>query len=157
MLKLIKVTGDSLSPFFLPGDYVLTGNCPRLFGKISEGDTIVFSHDSFGLLIKEVSSVDPQLQQYNIKGSHPQSINSRKLAALITGSISSSLELLPRFRLLSVLTLMYNRVLRFRGISLLMNQYYIPAAQFSRKSISRNTQICADLVLKTDEDFKFLF
>ena len=82
MLKLIKVTGDSLSPFFLPGDYVLTGNCPRLFGKISEGDTIVFSHDSFGLLIKEVSSVDPQLQQYNIKGSHPQSINSRKLGPI---------------------------------------------------------------------------
>ena len=82
MLKLIKVTGDSLSPFFLPGDYVLTGNCPRLFGKISEGDTIVFSHDSFGLLIKEVSRVDPQLQQYSIKGHHHHSINSRKLGPI---------------------------------------------------------------------------
>lgn len=82
MLKLIKVTGDSLSPFFLPGDYVLTGNCPRLFGKISEGDTIVFSHGSYGLLIKEVSRVDPQLQQYSIKGRHPHSINSRKLGPI---------------------------------------------------------------------------
>lgn len=87
MLKLIKVTGESLSPFFLPGDYVLTGNCPRLFGKISEGDTIVFSHISYGLLIKEVSKVDPQLQQYSIKGIHPQSINGRKLGPIPFSSI----------------------------------------------------------------------
>ena len=82
MLKIIKVTGESLSPFYLPGDYVLIGNCPRLLSKITEGDTIVFSHSTYGLLIKEVSGVNQQLRHYIIKGSHPLSIDSGKLGPI---------------------------------------------------------------------------
>lgn len=87
MLKIIKVAGESLSPCFLPGDYVLIRKYAYLFGSISEGDIVVFTHPSLGLMIKEIYSVNSELHQIHVKGSHPLSVNSRKIGPINSADI----------------------------------------------------------------------
>lgn len=82
MLKIIKVTGESLSPFFLPGDYVLIGKCSYLFGGISKGDIVVFTHSAYGLMIKEIEIINSELGQIHVKGSHPLSVDSLKMGPI---------------------------------------------------------------------------
>jgi len=87
MIKIIKVTGESLSPFFVAGDYVLIGKCSYLFGAISEGDIVVFTHPSFGMMIKEIYKINSELQQFHVKGSHPLSIDSRQIGPIAAADI----------------------------------------------------------------------
>ncbi len=87
MIRIIKVTGESLSPLFLPGDYVIIGKCSYLFGALNKGDIVVFSHPSFGLMIKEIDSIDSMLQQIHVKGSHPLSVDSSQLGPIATTDI----------------------------------------------------------------------
>lgn len=87
MMKFIKVTGESLSPLFLPGDYVLIGKCSYLFGAISKGDVVVFSHPSYGLMIKEIDTINSELGQIQVKGSHPHSMDSSKIGSITAADI----------------------------------------------------------------------
>jgi phage repressor protein C with HTH and peptisase S24 domain len=87
MLKIIKVAGESLSPLFLPGDYVLVRKYTFLFGSISEGDIVIFTHPSYGLMIKEIYRVNSELQQIRVKGSHPLSVNSSKIGPIASANI----------------------------------------------------------------------
>jgi signal peptidase I len=87
VIKIIKVTGESLSPFFLPGDYVLIGKCAILFGPIKIGDIVVVFHPTYGLLIKEVTSVNQDSQEINLKGIHPHSINIRQIGPVALSEV----------------------------------------------------------------------
>ena len=87
MIKIIRVTGKSLSPLFSPGDYVLIGKCSYLFGAISKGDVVVFTHPSFGLMIKEIDKINSKLQQIHVKGSHPLSVDSRQIGPVAAADI----------------------------------------------------------------------
>jgi len=82
MIKIIKVTGDSLSPFFLPGDFVFTINNQVVCKNLRPGDTVVFTHNAYGRLIKTVLSNDIRSQTLQVKGSHPESISSAKLGPI---------------------------------------------------------------------------
>jgi len=87
MIKIVKVTGKSLSPFFLPGDYVITGNSPFLFGEICVGDTIVFPHPLYGLTIKNVRTVDSENQQILVEGNHSLSLTSAQIGPIKLSTI----------------------------------------------------------------------
>ena len=87
MLKFIKVTGESLSPLFLPGDYVLIAKCSNLLGGISKGDIVVFTHSSYGLMIKEIEWINSELGQILVKGSHPLSLDSVKIGPIAFADI----------------------------------------------------------------------
>ena len=87
MIKFIKVTGESLSPFFLSGDYVLIGKCSYLFGPIRKGDIVVYTHSSYGMMIKEVDRINSELQQIHVKGSHPLSLASRQIGPISVANI----------------------------------------------------------------------
>ena len=87
MIKIIKVTGESLSPFFLSGDYVLIGKCALLFGPIKIGDIVVFLHPTYGLLIKEVTSLNQDSQVISLKGSHPRSINNQQIGPVTMSEV----------------------------------------------------------------------
>lgn len=52
MLKLSKVKGISMLPFYIEGNYVLSIN-PRLT-KLKENDVIIFKHEIYGYLIKRI-------------------------------------------------------------------------------------------------------
>ena len=82
MIKIIKVTGSSLSPFFLPGEYVIVWRAPRKYKTLSPGDYVVFNHDQFGLLIKKVILNDPSGNYIEAEGIHPDSLSSQKIGKI---------------------------------------------------------------------------
>jgi len=76
MFKFIQVTGNSLSPSYQEGDYVLIGTCSFFFG-INEGNSIVFTHPDYGLLIKKVTQIHPSGDFFEVRGTQPRSVDSR--------------------------------------------------------------------------------
>jgi len=77
MLKLLKVTGNSLMPYYQEGDFVLTTKIPFLFKSLQRGDIIAFRHPAYGTLIKRVERIDPNTGDVFVLGTHPESIDSR--------------------------------------------------------------------------------
>ena len=82
MLKIIKVTGNSLSPFFLSGDFVLISTSHRQFKNLQEGDSVVFSHPEYGRLIKIIVINFPDSEYLKVTGIHKDSISSQKLGSV---------------------------------------------------------------------------
>ena len=79
MIKLIKVTGNSLSPSFLDGDYVLIGTRKRKLASYKIGDILVADHQLLGLIIKRVRANHPDTQTFELEGTNPASISSQKI------------------------------------------------------------------------------
>jgi phage repressor protein C with HTH and peptisase S24 domain len=79
MIKIIKVTGKSLSPIFLPGDYVITSKSKFLIKEFRLNDFIVFFHPALGVLIKKILDIDPGEKTFKVAGTNPSSISSRSL------------------------------------------------------------------------------
>ncbi len=82
MLKIIKVTGNSLSPFFLPGDYVIVRTNRSITQAVKPGATVVFEHPKYGQLIKRVLTNNPASKTLNVIGIHENSISSHKLGPI---------------------------------------------------------------------------
>jgi len=76
MLKLLKITGDSLTPEYQNGDFVIISKIPFLFTPPSPGDVIAFRQAGYGLLIKRIQHIT-QNGGVNVIGSHPESVDSR--------------------------------------------------------------------------------
>jgi len=83
VIKLLKVTGYSLSPFFLPDDYVLVVRSRFLIRQLKPGDIIAFLHSQYGLLIKKVENFDKDTEQIIVSGTHPSSIDSRQFGPIL--------------------------------------------------------------------------
>lgn len=78
MLRVIKVTGDSLSPDYREGDYVVITTIPFFLNRIQAGDVIVFQQPTFGTLIKKVAQVESAGDRFYVVGAHPGSVDSRR-------------------------------------------------------------------------------
>ena len=77
MFQLLKVTGDSLSPFFVQGDYVLVVKNPFILRRLKPGDVIVFHHPAYGVMIKRLQRLSDNGDGLFVLGSHPESNDSR--------------------------------------------------------------------------------
>lgn len=77
MFRLLKVRGQSLTPAFQEGDYVLIlqASFPGL--SIKAGDVIVFEQPPHGRLIKQVSQVLDSGHSFEVRGSQILSTDSR--------------------------------------------------------------------------------
>lgn len=82
MLRLLKVTGQSLTPEFQEGDFVLVVKIPFFFDSLHKGDIVVFRHPDYGTLIKQVSSINPEHGEIFVTGTHPFSVDSKQLGAI---------------------------------------------------------------------------
>jgi len=87
MLRLIKVTGDSLYPEYQSGDFVITSKIPVLFGSLKAGDVVVFYHQPHGLLIKRIERVESGGKQYYVLGTQVHSVDSRDFGPIDRGDI----------------------------------------------------------------------
>lgn len=87
MFKIIKVTGNSLSPFFLPGDYVVALTCGWLLRKLSPGDVIVFRHPEYGQMLKKVKGIARKTGAISVRGIHPESIDSRQFGPITPDAV----------------------------------------------------------------------
>jgi signal peptidase I len=81
MLRLLKITGDSLTPEFQGGDFVLVSKIPFLFIPPSPGDIIAFHQPGYGLLIKRIQHINSD-GLVSVIGTHPESIDSRVFGAV---------------------------------------------------------------------------
>ncbi len=82
MLKLLKVSGDSLLPMVQEGDFVVVSTVPLLFRAPKRGDIIVFRHAIYGTLIKMVEAVAPGGQELSVMGTHVDSVDSRRFGPI---------------------------------------------------------------------------
>jgi len=78
MLRVLKVSGDSLSPKYQEGDYVVIATCPFLLHRLKAGDTIIFQHKHYGTLIKRIMRFAEDGQIY-VTGAHENSLDSRRI------------------------------------------------------------------------------
>ncbi len=82
MLRVIKVTGDSLSPEYKEGDFVVATTIPFFLHRIRAGDVIVFRQPTYGIMIKKVERVLGAGDQFFVVGEHPYSIDSRQFGPI---------------------------------------------------------------------------
>jgi nickel-type superoxide dismutase maturation protease len=82
MIQILKVTGESLSPLFLEGDFVVVNKIPFVMRKIKAGDIVVFRHPAYGTMIKQVEHISPDGEQLFVLGTHPESTDSRQFGPL---------------------------------------------------------------------------
>lgn len=87
MLRLLKVTGHSLTPKYQEGDFVLISKIPFLFHAPQPGDIVAFHHPLYGTMIKQVTQTDPQAQSLVVTGTHPDSIDSRHFGPISRRSL----------------------------------------------------------------------
>jgi nickel-type superoxide dismutase maturation protease len=77
VFQLLKVTGESLSPFFEQGDYILLVKIPFVLRHLAPGDVIVFRHPAYGVMIKLLERISENGEEFYVLGSHPDSNDSR--------------------------------------------------------------------------------
>jgi type IV secretory pathway protease TraF len=87
MLKLLKVSENSLSPAYQEGDYVVVSTVPLLFGAPRRGDIIVFRHEVYGTMIKMVEAVAPGGEEFSVVGTRPESVDSRRFGPISRQSV----------------------------------------------------------------------
>lgn len=78
MFKILKVTGESLSPLFQAGDFVLVGMRPGFTRGLKPGDTVVFDHPVYGRLIKQVERLGEAGDEVFVIGLREDSVDSRR-------------------------------------------------------------------------------
>lgn len=81
MLKLLKISGDSLAPEYQIGDFVMISKIPFLFIPPSPGDIIAFRQPGYGLLIKCIQQITAD-GELIVVGSHPESVDSREFGPI---------------------------------------------------------------------------
>lgn len=87
MFRIIKVTGESLSPTYQEGDYVVVTTIPFFLARIKAGDVIIFNHVSYGKMIKKVSTVSAGGGEFVVVGSHENSVDSRNFGTIPAESV----------------------------------------------------------------------
>jgi signal peptidase I len=82
MVRLLKVSGNSLTPDYRDGDFVLVSKIPYLFYEIKQGDIIAFRHKEYGTMIKKVEDVAPSVGEIHVIGTHENSVDSRRFGPI---------------------------------------------------------------------------
>ena len=82
MLRLLKVSGESLSPEYQDGDFVLVAKIPLLFKSLHLGDVIAFHHDIYGTMIKQVEDISTDCQRFIVIGTHENSVDSTQFGTI---------------------------------------------------------------------------
>jgi len=87
MIQILKVTGESLSPSFREGDYVLVVKTPFLLRSFRRGDLVVFNQPPYGVMIKRIDFLSPDGDNIFVIGSHPESTDSRQFGPIPRSNI----------------------------------------------------------------------
>jgi signal peptidase I len=82
MIKVLKVSGHSLTPYYQEGDFVLIVKIPFFLDRLKSGDTVVFNHPVFGQMIKLVEHIEPQGELVFVSGTHTNSLDSHQLGPI---------------------------------------------------------------------------
>ena len=83
----MKVRGESLSPEFHAGDFILVVKSSAYLKHIKKGDVIVFHQPKYGVMIKKVDSISSDKNEIFVKGTHKDSIDSKYFGSIIQSDI----------------------------------------------------------------------
>ncbi len=83
MFQILRIHGESMSPVYKDGDFVLLMKPFR--GKIKKGDIVVFDNDLYGTLIKAVQKITDE--GIYVLGTGESSLDSRRLGPVNSASI----------------------------------------------------------------------
>ena len=75
MFQILRIRGESMSPEYQRGDFVLLLNLFR--NRIKRGDVIVFSNQLYGILIKRIEKITEE--GIYVLGTGENSLDSRRL------------------------------------------------------------------------------
>ncbi len=75
MFSLFQVEGDSMSPAYSSGDYLLLRH---FFRRLKVGERVVVDHAVYGLIVKEIADVSPE-QGIKLTGTNTASVSSEKM------------------------------------------------------------------------------
>lgn len=81
MLRILKVSGDSMLPEYKEGDFVVITTSPFFLHRLKAGNIIVFHHGSYGTLIKRIEHFDEN-NDLIVIGTQPTSLDSRRLGPI---------------------------------------------------------------------------
>ena len=91
MIRIIRVEGESMSPEYNDGDYVLISRLPLLLRRIKVSDVLVFNSKKYGVLIKKVSQIDTFHRIIFFAGLNKKSLTTEQIGAVekkdIIGSV----------------------------------------------------------------------
>ena len=82
MLRILKVSGESLTPEFREGDFVLIAKIPFLLNRLRADDTIAFRHPEYGVMIKKIETLEPEGDKIFVVGTHDHSVDSRRFGPI---------------------------------------------------------------------------
>lgn len=85
--RIARVSGSSMAPWAQDGDYVLAA--PRAWYRkraLRPGTVVLARHDQLGLLVKRISSVQPD-GHLLLAGDHPTSASTQALGRFAPSSV----------------------------------------------------------------------
>ena len=91
MCKILRIHGDSLSPKLQDGDFVLSSKIPILVKRLKPGDLVVFNQPGYGVLIKQLESISQDGQFLEVRGLHPESVDSRAFGPVSRRSLTGKI------------------------------------------------------------------
>jgi len=81
MLRILKISGDSLSPEYEEGDFVVIATSPFFLRRLKPGDVVVFQHGGYGTLIKKIERFNEN-GDLIVVGTQPSSLDSQRLGPI---------------------------------------------------------------------------
>ncbi len=85
MFRVLRITGDSMSPEYQDGDFVLIGKGFFFLSRHKVRDVIVFTHQQYGILIKEIEKITNE--GVYVIGTDKNSLDSRRLGPVNPAAI----------------------------------------------------------------------
>jgi nickel-type superoxide dismutase maturation protease len=78
MIWLSKVKGQSMSPLFTDGDYLLS--ISTKLAKLNLGNVVIINHPAYGYIVKEISRKVEK--GFFVQGTHPMSTDSQSIGLI---------------------------------------------------------------------------
>ncbi len=85
MFRILRVAGDSMSPEYQEGDFVVIATSPFFSRRLRDGDVIVFRHQHYGALIKRVQRIADE--GIYVVGAQEDSLDSSRLGPVHRGNV----------------------------------------------------------------------
>ena len=82
MFRIIKIEGESMSPDYNNGDFVIVTRLPLLLNTVKINSVLVFTTQNYGILIKKISDIDRVKKKYFFKGSNKNSVTTEMIGAI---------------------------------------------------------------------------
>ena len=83
MFRILRIHGESMSPDYQSGDFVLL--VKPFGGRVKRGDVIVFSNQLYGILIKRIEKITDE--GIYVLGTGENSLDSRRLGPINPASV----------------------------------------------------------------------